>query len=265
MKTYIKILTAMSVLALATAAQANTVGGVTVNLTGNNGTSWLGTPEFATYPNPSPLVSPNAFSSENGYGSGVVTGNEPYGNGGLAQSFFVPQTVTLTDLQFGFVGAGFTGMGIALYDLGPTSGYSVTTFSSFYPSYNGGGANLLPAGLQFTYNGGGTLQVADLSFAGSTTPITLQANEEYAVALEPTSSPVGFYWSRSGSTGTPAYGEAYRYTTPTYISPPGVYSALNGGIREFSLAVNQVPEPTIMALMGAGIALSGVLIRRRKA
>ena len=40
---------------------------------------------------------------------------------------------------------------------------------------------------------------------------------------------------------------------------------LNGAPRVASLAVTVTPEPTTMALMGAGIALTGLLIRRRKA
>jgi hypothetical protein len=265
MKTYIKILAAMSALALVTAAQANTVGGVTATLAGNNGTSWLGAPVFATFPNPNPFANPGgAFSAENNYGSSQTL-NEPYGNGGLAQSFVLPTTVTLTDLQFAFGGSPYTGMGIALYDLGPAGGYTVSTTSNFLPSYNGGGADLLPAGLQFDFSGGATEQTADLQFSG--TPITLNANEEYAVALEPSTSPINMLWYRSGAVGTPSYGQAYRYATATW-APNGSYTAINGGIREFGLAVNKVggvPEPTIMALMGAGIALTGMMIRRRKA
>ena len=156
-------------------------------------------------------------------------------------------------------------MGISIYDLGLASSYGGQHgYSSFLPTYNGGTAlNILPNGLQFSFSGS-AMQVADLSFSG--TPVVLLGGEQYAVALEPAVTTSGIYWGRSNiGTSDTTLGQAYYYSTPSYISTPGVYSALYGGIEQFSLAVNQVPEPTIMALMGAGIALSGVLIRRRKA
>src|SRR5579859_2454261 len=140
MKTSTKILTAMSVLALATAAQANTVGGVTVSETDGLGTSWLGTPTFTTFPNPTPLANlgngGNAFSAEGNFNqsAGVVSGNELYGFGGLAQTFSLTSGGLLTDLQFGFSG-GATTLGLFLFDLGPASGYTVATSSTFTPSY----------------------------------------------------------------------------------------------------------------------------------
>jgi hypothetical protein len=265
MKTF-KILTAMSVLALATAAQANTVGGVTVAETDGLGTSWLGSPTFATFPNPTPLANVggggNAFSAEGNFNqtAGVVTLNEPYGFGGLAQTFHLTSGGTLTDLQFGFSG-GATTLGLFIFDLGPASGYTVATSSTFTPSYNGGAPDLLPSGLQITYNGGagGTLNIASASFTG--TGINLLAGEEYAVALEPTASP-SMQWSRSGAVASPP-DQIYRYNQ--FGGTIGQYGALNGAVRVASLAVTVTPEPTTMALMGAGIALTGLLIRRRKA
>jgi hypothetical protein len=249
---------------LATAAQANTVGGVTVSETDGLGLSWLGTPDFATFPNPTPLAnldgSFNAFVSEGNFNqsAGIVTLNEPYGFGGLAQGFVLTAGGQLSDLQFGFSG-GATTVGVFLFDLGPASGYTTATSATFIPTYNGGVANLLPGGLQFTYNAGagGAQNIAQASFSG--TPINLLANEEYVVALEPTVSP-SMQWTRSGNVGTPPY-QGYRYNQ--FGGSLGEYGAINGSIREFSLAVTLVPEPTIMALMGAGIALTGVLIRRR--
>jgi len=267
MKTYIKILSAFSVLALASAAQANTVGGVTVNETDGLGTSWLGTPTFATFPNPTPLSNVgnggNAYSAEGNFNqaNGVVTLDEPYGQGGLAQTFSLTSGGQLTDLQFGFSG-GATTLGVFIFDLGPASGYTVATSSTFTPSYNGGAADLLPSGLQFTYNAGdgGTLNIADANFTG--TGINLLAGEEYAVALEPTANP-SLQWSRSGLLSPNPPDQGYRYNQ--FGGGTGQYGAINGTIRVFSLAVTVVPEPTVMALMGAGIALTGVLIRRRKA
>jgi PEP-CTERM motif len=266
MKTFIKILSAVSVLALATAAQANTAGGVTVNETDGLGLSWLGTPTFATFPNPTPLANVgnggNAYSAEGNFNqsAGVVSLNEPYGFGGLAQTFSLTTGGTLTDLQFGFSG-GATTLGLFIFDLGPASAYTVATSSTFTPSYNGGAANLLPNGLQFTYNGGaaGALNIADANFTG--TGINLLAGEEYAVALEPTANPA-MQWSRSGAVVNPPDQE-YRYNQ--FGGTIGQYGALNGAVRVASLAVTVTPEPTTMALMGAGIALCGLLIRRRKA
>jgi hypothetical protein len=240
---------------------------VIVSETDGLGTSWLGSPTFATFPNPTPLANVggggNAYSAEGNFAmTQPPTGNELYGNGGLAQTFSLTTGGALTDLQFGFSGGAST-LGLYLFDLGSSSSYTVATGSTFTPSYNpGGDANLVPSGIQFTYNGGasGVLNVADVNFTG--TGITLLANEEYAVALEPTSTPA-LQWSRSGSLSPNPPDQGYRYNAQTWAVDK--YSAINGGIRVFSLAVTTVPEPTIMALMGAGIALSGVLIRRRKA
>jgi hypothetical protein len=267
MKTHIKILTAMSVLALATAAQANTVGGVTATEADGLGTSWLGTPNFATVPNPTPFANlgngGNAFVAEGNFNNGTaLTLNEPYGFGGLAQTFSLTTGGPLQSLQFGFSGGAQT-LGIELFDLGPASGYTVATSSTFTPSYNGGAANLLPNGLQVSYaaSGGGALNTAQVSFTGNA--VNLLSGEEYAVALEPTAAP-SMQWSRSGAIANLTY-QGYRYNQfGSGSTATGQYGAINGGIRTFSLAVTLVPEPTIMALMGAGIALTGVLIRRRK-
>jgi hypothetical protein len=102
MKTPLRIAAVMSVLSFSVVARANTVGGVTVTETDGLGSSWLGTPTFATYPNPSPFAqidySDNAFVLQN-WRASATTGHEPYGFGGIAQSFYLSTGGDLGSIQ----------------------------------------------------------------------------------------------------------------------------------------------------------------------
>jgi hypothetical protein len=248
MKSHLKALAMLSAVALAASVQAG------VTETDGLGTSWIGTPNFNTYANPTPLNNPNgAFSAEGNYGTGGA------GFGGLAQGFYLTSGGTLDNIQISLSGGANT-FNIHLYDVGPFSSYVQGGSATVNPVSNGGTAvDLLSSGLAFTYNGGaaGALNVAQLVFSGADA-VSLLANEYYVFAIEPTTSAATF-WSRGGGSTTGLYGQGYRLTQ--FTAAPGQYGAINGGVREFGLAVT-VPEPGSMALLGLGLA---ALFIRRKA
>jgi hypothetical protein len=249
MKSYIKALAVLSALALTLSVQAG------VSETDGLGTSWIGTPNFATYPNPTPLANPSgAFSAEGNYGTG---GSGTFG--GLAQGFYLTAGGTLDNIQISLSG-GVNSFNIFLYDFGPFSSYTQGGSATVNPVSNGGTAvNLLSSGLSFTYNAGaaGALNIAKLQFSGADA-VSLLANEYYVFAIEPLTS-ASSYWSRGGGSTTGLYGQGYRLNQ--FTAAPGQYGAINGGVREFGLAVT-VPEPSTFAFLGLGLA---ALFIRRKA
>ncbi len=245
MKSYVKAFVFLSsvagVLILCQQAQAQ------VSESDGLGTSWLGTPTFQT-------GAPTVFTtSEGNFGSTGGAG----GFGALAQSFELSSGGMLNNIQMVLAG-GVQTYDIEIYDLGayPASGYPATS-ASYTP---GSLTDLLPVGAQFTYNGGasGAQNVAELTFSGADA-ITLNAGELYAFQIDPTTSTAS-YWARDGV--QTVNGQAYRMNQFS----SGDMGAINGAIRDFGFAitVTSVPEPATMSLFGAGIALIGVLIRRRK-
>jgi hypothetical protein len=249
MKNSIKALAMLSAMTLALSAQAG------VTETDGLGTSWIGTPNFNTYANPTPLNNPNgAFSVEGNFGTG---GSGTFG--GLAQGFYLTAGGALDNIQIPLAGAANT-FNVFLYDFGPFSSYAQAGSATVNPASNGGSAvNLLSSGLQFVYNGGagGTLNIAKLQFSGADS-VSLVANEYYVFAIEPTTA-AATQWSRGGGSTTGLYGQGYRLNQ--FSGAPGQYGAINGGVREFGLAIT-VPEPSTFAFLGLGLA---ALIIRRKA
>jgi hypothetical protein len=240
MKTHIKTLAILTALALAVPVQAG------VSEADGLGTNWLGALTFATYQNPNVINNPSgAFSTEGNFGTGGS------GFGGLAQGFTNSTAGTLNNIQITLAGTVQT-FNVFLYDLGPFSSYVQSGGASYTP-----GTSLLSPGLQFTYNGGasGALNVAQLTFSGADA-VALNPNEEYLFAIQPTAATVSF-WSRGGGSTTGLYGQAYRDAGASY-------GAINGGVREFGLAIDVVPEPASMTLMGLGTLAGLMFIRRRK-
>jgi hypothetical protein len=248
MKNHIKALAVLAAVALAASVQAG------VTETDGLGTSWIGTPSFNTYANPTPLNNPNgAYSVEGNYGTGGSGGF-----GGLAQGFRLTSGGTLDNIQISLAGAANT-FNVFLYDFGPFSSYVQAGSATVWPAAIGGTAvNLLSSGLSFTYNGGagGALNIAKVQFSGADA-VSLLANEYYVFAIEPTTS-AATQWSRGGGSTTGLYGQGYRLNQ--FTAAPGQYGAINGGVREFGLAVT-VPEPSTFAFLGLGLA--ALLIRRK--
>lgn len=221
-----------------------------VSETDGLGTSWIGSPTIETVASPT-----SDTTSEGNFGSTGGAG----GFGALSQSFEATSAGTLANIQLYLAGGAQT-YDVELYDLGayPASGYPATS-SSYTP---GDQTDLLTAGDSFTYNAGdgGAQNVAELTFSGTDSSVTLQAGELYALELDPTTSTTS-YWVRGGvQTFT---GQAYRMNQFS----SGDMGAINGAIRDFGMAVTieSVPEPTSLALFGLGGLAGAFMIRRRNA
>jgi hypothetical protein len=243
MKNHIKTLAILSALALAVPVQAG------VSETDGLGTVWLGTPTFQS-------GLPTVFTtSEGNFANSASPANGAGGFGALSQSFELGSSGKLQNIQLVLAG-GVQTFDVELYDLGayPGSGYPATG-ATYTP---GSLTDLLAAGDTFTYNGGasGAQNVAQLLFSGADANITLNANELYALQIDPTAAQAAF-WARDGV--QTVNGQAYRMNQFS----AGNMGAINGAIRDFGLSVT-VPEPTSLALLGLGALAGTFVIRRRK-
>jgi hypothetical protein len=219
------------------------------------GSSWLGSPNFMT------VASPTAgASAENNYNGGNGITGSAGGLGGLGQSFVNTSAGTLNNIQLSMGGAAGFQFTIALYDLGSATGYAPATSASFNP---GSLTDLFSPSLSYTFGGGsgGAQSVVQLTFSGADA-VSLSANEVYAFTMEPTTAGTQPSWYRGGATAF-AGGQAFRDGQ----FAANQYGAINGGIRDFDMAVTlaSVPEPGSIAMLGMGtLALAGLIRRFKK-
>lgn len=261
MKTHIKTLAILSALALAVPVQAL----AQVYANPYPVTSWLGTPTFMTGPAPTTGSGGTSQDNDNWAASSLGGVN---GLGSLAETFYLTSGGTLQNIQMVFAGASAT-FNIELYDLGTLA--SVTAALGSYPTTTAQmnfGSDLLQAGDQFTYGGCTTTTNVVLTFGGTDGSITLQANEVYALALDPTASATGTWWVRGGvpvagymqGMGWNTDSTSYAYAYQNFEGKSGGTS----GIRNMDTAVTVVPEPASMTLLGLSVLVGGILIRRRQ-
>ncbi|MGD0745574.1 MAG: PEP-CTERM sorting domain-containing protein [Verrucomicrobiota bacterium] len=261
-KTAVKgTLTVAAIMALSMSVQAS------IFTSSSSISNWVGAPQFLT--GAAPTTDSGGTSQDNDNWGGVAGGVNGFGS--LAETFVLGQAGQLQNIQMVFAGSPMT-FSISLYDLGSAlGGYpAVPGQMNFVPTtLSRSQVDLLAAGDQFTYYGTSGQTLYTLTTGEN---VSLLANEVYAIALDPTASASGTWWVRGGTPsasysigeGWNADSATYAYAYQNFEGKAGPYSA---GARNFDTAVtvSSVPEPTVMGLMGTGIALGGMLIRRRKA
>ncbi len=255
MKTKTLMSGAIVTLALAATTQAQNITQST-----SSTASWVGTPSQQT--GAAPTTDNGGTTQDNNSWGGNLGGTGNFGT--LAQSFELGSAGTLQNVQMVFAGSPAT-FNVELYDLG--------AYPAGYPSVpqqiNPSG-NLLQPGDSFAFGGIASGQtLVTLTFGGLDANVSLQANELYLLALDPTANADNTWWARGG---VPTLGG---------LSGSGLGYNADGGsgslalqnfesktsIRDFDMAVTvtATPEPSSIALLGLG-ALAGVsAIRRRKA
>ncbi|MGA9778940.1 MAG: PEP-CTERM sorting domain-containing protein [Verrucomicrobiia bacterium] len=275
MKSYIKTtVAAAAALAVSMSVQAS------ISTSSSSISSWLGTPAFST--GAAPTTDSGGTSQDNDNWGGNAGGSAGFGS--LAETFYLSTGGTLQNFQIVMSGAAVT-FDVELYDLGSLGGTAnglggaaqggvfgptpvVPSQDNFVPTTLAQSqVNLLSAGDQFVF--GGVASGQSLFTLTPTETVTLLPNEVYALALDPTANADGTWWVRGGTpSASYSVGEGWNTDSATYAyayqnfeGKSGPYSS---GGRNLDTAVTLVPEPTIMALMGVGVAFTGMLIRRRK-
>jgi hypothetical protein len=227
------------VLATATTLTASITPSVTYNSTS-------GIAGITSWPNPFTVASvsnPSLYSTaENNYGGSSLFS--------LGQSWTATTSGNLTGVQMAISGTAPVSFNVSLFD-GGTSGWTDITFGTYTPGGNVS-ANLFSDTSLKTWTGytlsGATAAVLDFSLTGAD-QVAITAGHQYIFEISATTNPSGMVWFR-GATPNYTGGQAFRQRSP-----------LNGAIRDMTLAVEVVPEPSVLTLVGCGVA--ALLVFRR--
>jgi hypothetical protein len=186
------------------------------------------------------------------------------GNGGIAQSFNVATSTTITRLQFGLsslgTGSGDSFMVYLLNDIGGTLTTSNSPLATPYPLPNGSVADFSTGILIGTFTDASL--TPDLGGPHVVTldnlSIPVSAGEHW-IGLAAPSTDYALWWYNFDDSGVGTAGQnsfAFDPGVVTYMT----YASADGA---FQMLV-ETPEPATLAVVGAGLAALG-LLRRRKA
>ena len=181
----------------------------------------------------------------------------------LSETFTPVSTVTLGGINIlGGISAANTGLTVHLYDV---TGVDKQGSSAFYNP----GTDLFGAGsgLSFTVASAGETQwIFSLSNGSTSDQVTLTGGNTYALEIW-TPLAVGqnnVQWYRGGAVATDGQMMgAHNSASSESRNTIAALGLAGGAPRTASLALYAVPEPSLFAL--AGLGLAGLIIRRRRA
>jgi len=273
MKNYLRPLTRGALATLGVAAFCLSVQAQNLTLSTSSTGSWLGTPVFLTGSTPTGGSGGTTQDNDSWGGNANGTG----GFGALAMAFTVSSSGTAANFQMVFAGAA-ANFNVELYDMGATpSGYPGTVGgaapitqinniggappSGTLPTLSGG-VNLLQAGDNVAFGGTGGTTLLTLTLGGADSNVQLNTGELYVLSLDPTGANADNTWWDRG--GVPITG----YNTGEGLNADGMAGLQNfegkSSIRDFDLGVDEVPEPSTMALLGLGGVWGAFILRRKQ-
>ncbi len=278
MKSYIKT----TIIATAAMALGMSVQASIFSASSSTG-QWTGAPNVigghqSWSTGPAPTTGSGGTSHDNDSNWNSASAGGVNNLGAIAETFYLPFGGQLQSIQV-VMGGAAADFNIELYDLGTLAAFQASSgMGGAYPAVSPNaqriifGNNLLTAGDSFHFSGSASDSLYTLT---TDETINLLAGEVYAVSLDSQGGTASTFWTRGGLANS-QYNTGMGWNTDwtsnalSYQDFEGKTGTLgtdgvNSGTRNMDLAINVVPEPAIMSLMGAGIALCGILFRRRKA